>query len=98
MRAKAIFLRRSRSADIDAAGQQRSLPRQRSALLQLAQLPPQPQLVASAVVEKDHIGRAEVFLVLEPRLRFIVVEDRKDNFESFAEEMIFERLRRRNVQ
>src|SRR5258707_58913 len=83
---ESFLLRRRRSADIDGAAEQWFLATQSSAFLQLAQLPPQPQLAARSVIDEDHIARSQVFFVLQPGLCLVFVEEREDDLEARTEE------------
>src|SRR5262249_30641999 len=60
------------------------------ALLQLAQLLAQPELVAVAVVEEGGVAEDQALLVVAADLRLVPLEERQDHFEPLLEEVAFD--------
>src|SRR6185436_11141475 len=81
---------RRRTADVDRLRQQRSLPAEARAALDLAQLAPQPGLAGLTVIQEDGVAGAEALFMILARLGLVLVEQRQDDFEAPLEEEVLQ--------
>ena len=80
--------RRVGRPDEDRLRRDRLLSPEGGALLDLAELGAQPELVPGAVVDEDAVADREVLLVVAPHLGLVALEDRLDDLEALVEQVV----------